>query len=188
MKLDIIFSLIYIKFINGKNQMLMKKLLFLLFTILICELAQSQRLKPEIISSGGGLMSNANVKMSFTIGEPVTGKVFNSSHIFWQGFQQYWKISTSTSIAGLTINNLNCNVYPNPTRDIINILLQTDQAESMVISIVDLNGKVFNQQKIVDKITEKQIDVANYPSGIYLLVITTVSGKHLETFKIQKIN
>jgi hypothetical protein len=172
----------------NKNQMLMKNLLFLFFTILICELAQSQKLKPEIISAGGGLMSNANVKVTFTIGEPVTGKILNGSRVLWQGFQQYWKISTSTSIAELTTNHFNFNVYPNPTKDFINILLQTSQTESMVISIVDMNGKVFNQQKIVDKITEKQIDVANYPSGIYLLRITTVSGKHLGTFKLQKIN
>jgi hypothetical protein len=166
----------------------MKKILFLFFTILLCELVHSQKLKPEVISSGGGLLSNGNVKMTFTIGEPVTGKISNGYQVFWQGFQQSWSKATSTSIAELITTDLNFNVYPNPARDIINLSLQMDQEESIVIAIVDLNGKVLHQQKIADKITEKQIDIANYPSGMYFLMITTLSGKRLETFKIQKLN
>jgi hypothetical protein len=68
----------------------MKKLMFFSFGILICGFVHSQKFKPDVISNGGGLLWNSNVKMTYTIGEPVSGRITNGTTTLTQGFQQTW--------------------------------------------------------------------------------------------------
>jgi hypothetical protein len=165
----------------------MKIFVFLIFALLICGFAHSQKLELKILSNGGGLLSNASVKMTYTIGEPVTGKILNGANILSQGFQQTWKI-THTSLQELPAEHLKIKAFPNPTQDIINLSWEADHSEAMMIDLIDLNGKTLFRQTIGNTTNEKQINLADYPEGIYILKINAISGKQLGIFKILKTN
>ncbi len=65
----------------------------------------------------------------------------------------------------LKINNYKLNIYPNPTRDILNIELDDLFAiETATIKITDLLG-----QKVLDLEGSRQINIKELPKGIYFL-------------------
>lgn len=67
----------------------------------------------------------------------------------------------------------NINIFPNPTKDYLNIRTENIKVESS--AIYDLSGKLlFTSKKSV-------IDVRHLPSGVYFIVIET--GNSRETFK-----
>jgi len=173
--------------VNQLKITIMQKLVLLCLTILICGIVHSQKCKPEILSNGGGLLSNANVKMTYTIGEPITGKILNGTTILSQGFQQTWK-NTHTSLQELPAEHLKIKAFPNPTQDIINLSWEADHSEAIMIDLIDLNGKTLFRQTIGNTTNEKQINLADYPEGIYILKINAISGKQLSIFKILKTN
>jgi len=59
-------------------------------------------------------------------------------------------------------------VYPNPTTD-GKITLEFDTHGICQVTITDMTGKVLLRQSVTGQIT--QLDVSNYPAGVYLLVI-----------------
>lgn len=161
----------------------MKKTIITLFSLIICNLIFAQQFKPATISSGGGIMSNANAKLSFTIGEVVTGNIANASSKLTQGFQQNWIVST-----GITenIKDNNILVYPNPASDIINIKFEKEIYAKAIIELLDINGKVLLMQNVADNKAEIQINLSNYSDDIYFIKVSSQHGKTSETFKIYK--
>ncbi len=59
-------------------------------------------------------------------------------------------------------------IYPNPTKDIINI----DSKEKSFYSIFDLKGTVIKKGKVRKNKTEK-VDLSNYDNGIYIVKINS---------------
>jgi len=161
----------------------MTKSILTFLGVIVCNLLLAQQFKPSIISSGGGFMSNANAKITFTIGEPVSGNIQNSSAKFAQGFQQNW-IDSGTGISEIGTDN-SIVVYPNPTSDFVNIKFEKSVSENSIVELVDINGKSLLLQEIKSNKTETVINLSNYPESIYFIKISTQSGKLLGTYKIQ---
>ncbi|NVO09603.1 MAG: T9SS type A sorting domain-containing protein [Bacteroidales bacterium] len=87
----------------------MKKLIIMFTGIfLISHGAISQQIKPSGVFSGGGLISNANTILTYTIGEPVSGNISNNSVIASQGFQQKWTTEVA-SVLTISFNSYNAN-------------------------------------------------------------------------------
>jgi hypothetical protein len=162
----------------------MTKSILTLLGVIFCNLLQAQQFNPTIISSGGGFMSNTNVKTTFTLGEPVSGDLSNGVATFNQGFQHNWIISPSKIHDNLLDNSI--IIYPNPTSDLITIKFKTDNYDASIIELVDINGKVILSKKNEVNKTEHQINLSNYQTNIYFIRISTPTGKLLGTYKIQK--
>ena len=66
-------------------------------------------------------------------------------------------------------------MYPNPTRGLFNINFISDEVDNFEISIVDAFGKLIIQENKKDFIGEftKQVDLSEYPRGIYMVQIKT---------------
>jgi hypothetical protein len=165
----------------------MKKLVLFLALITVVLFASSQEFKPSVIANGGGKLSNTGIKMSYTIGEAVTGKISNSSVIFTEGFQQ--------SSAGITVSvtekpaeGLEIRVFPNPSKDLVNISFNNKEAENIIIQLIDINGIILLEKKTTEQVIETQVSLAGFAGNTYLLKISTLSGIQLGTFKIQKTN
>lgn len=85
------------------------------------------------------------------------------------------------------VNNLKKNsikVYPNPSRDFINIEFDNQFDSSLLIEIYTINGIIVYRNNIDRDSLYEQIDISNLPKGIYLLSIKT-KGK-IEKIKIVK--
>lgn len=97
--------------------------------------------------------------------------------------------ATTTNITSVhkldSYNNSNVTVYPNPTRDFINIRYNSDEnVNDIVISIYSVDGKlVYSKLKsVMNTSFTDQIDVGNLKSGYYFIRLT--SGNKVITNKI----
>lgn len=67
----------------------------------------------------------------------------------------------------------NINIYPNPVKDILNVVIE-ETGEFEIIKILDLKGSELFIDK--SKTTKKEINTSFLPSGVYLLYVQTISG------------
>jgi hypothetical protein len=166
----------------------MKKTVCVLCSAFFCCLIHAQKLKPEIISSDGGLLNDGSVKVTFTMGEPVTGKIAYGNVVLSQGFQQNRKTTATALYSDLSVNPFKIDVYPNPVKNFVTISLRTAITEPMMITLFDMNGKTLFQQTMQSNTPEQQVNMANFPEGFYLIRFNTLTGKPCGTFKIKKSN
>lgn len=61
-------------------------------------------------------------------------------------------------------------VYPNPASDLLNINLNLEKPEPVYFRIVNLSGSIVSES-LVEYSPEKQIDISNLDSGLYILHI-----------------
>ncbi len=73
----------------------------------------------------------------------------------------------------------NVNVYPNPTKGLINIQSEFELED---IELYEVSGKLISQDKIVGK-SQQEYDISFLPKGIYYLKIGLSHGKNV----VQKI-
>ena len=77
---------------------------------------------------------------------------------------------------GTTINNL--DVYPNPTNDIFNVSLVSEEIQTLQLRVLNIVGEVVyteNLEQFVGEYT-KQISIGNNARGVYFLEITDNQG------------
>ena len=106
------------------------------------------------------------------------GRTFCDSNITiyrsWWTPPIFWTQPASIRLSGaLSINNL--NVYPNPSRDIYNIYFNSDEKQNIKIKILNVYGAELHFEEKENFVGEytKQIDLNNYPKGIYFLELKT---------------
>lgn len=76
-------------------------------------------------------------------------------------------------------NGTNINVYPNPTSDFVNVVLDVELQGS--IEIYNVNGQLIDSQQITQLNTT--FDVSNQNNGVYLYILRGESGEMLSTGK-----
>jgi hypothetical protein len=82
-------------------------------------------------------------------------------------------------------SNVGISVFPNPTRDMISILVDSPE-DFIQIEITDTHGKQLVSEKhnnISDKIS---INMLNFSAGTYLLLFKDVNGNYISNYKIIK--
>lgn len=109
----------------------------------------------------------------FTVG--VTNQDFNASLKIWLFFKKYKR----NQFVGIneTVNTTTINIYPNPSTSVLNIEALDNTTTTAII--YDLNGK-----KLVET-TNKQIDVSQFPQGVYSVVL--ISGNYRTLKKMVKL-
>ena len=102
----------------------MKKYL-LLFTFFSCfTCLYAQRLKPELICTGSGIISNGTTNISWTIGEGVISTMNAPSIQLTNGIAQPdYKITAVMN----NLSQIDISLFPNPTKDIL--VLQTKRGQ-----------------------------------------------------------
>ena len=141
-----------------KTVTLISVLLFI--ALLNCK---SQSLSPTVISSFGG--SDQTSGTSWTLGECLIQTMDNGQNILTQGF--HYDSCFCTIITKNEKEELFFQVFPNPAADFIKIICQTGTTQSIHLSIFSIEGKVLLHDTFND--SEKVINVAYLPSGLYLI-------------------
>ncbi|MCB0480556.1 MAG: S8 family peptidase [Flavobacteriales bacterium] len=75
-------------------------------------------------------------------------------------------------------NNHSLRVYPNPTRDKINISFSLEQPESIGFRLIDARGVEYWQKQSSDLMENRykyEIDMSNLPVGVYTLIMSSTS-------------
>ena len=163
----------------------MKKIILFVIGILCMLSVSGQQLSPEVISSAGDYFVGTNATLSWTIGEDVIETFTGTNCILTQGFQQ--PFISVTGIKKLEEKNLEIKVFPNPASDFLNVRFIATEKIDLIIELIDLNGKVLLNEKVVTYPLITQISLKYVKPGSYFLRIRTVNGEILEIYKIQKI-
>ena len=83
-------------------------------------------------------------------------------------------------------NEIEVLVYPNPTKDIVNIELSKELDENLNIQIINLIGQKVSEIEIKKGFTIENATLDGMPSGIYLLQATKSNGQLVYSTKVIK--
>jgi hypothetical protein len=160
----------------------MKQKILIVFCIFGFGTTYSQQISADLISVSGQHDTNETHQLTWIIGETVTETISDSSVILTNGiFQSNLDIS---SINEQQIKVLEVYVYPNPTKDVLNITFENVVIPKLKYTLTDINGKLILNGNIKNKENQKKINFSNLDSGIYILTFT--SKEKNQTFKIIK--
>jgi hypothetical protein len=154
----------------------MKQLIFILLASTACF---SQSISKQVIGTSGKTQTNSNLKVSYTVGEPVVGLMTAGSNQLGNGYYPAMDLQ-ALSIDDLALN-VEIKVYPNPTSQ--SLYVSHPEYSSFSIHIADINGK----QVYVGTIEkEVPLDVSSYTQGMYLVTIEDTINHKKNTYKIIK--
>ena len=122
----------------------MRKILLLLFILLVCSNyeTQAQKLIRSSINSFGSVVINENLKLSQSAGQSSVVQSISINNIkFRQGFQQPFITFNSNN------NSLNINVYPNPTKNNLNITFDNSRDSNFSYYLYDSQGRICQFEK-----------------------------------------
>jgi hypothetical protein len=159
----------------------MKRYFFILITLLFT-LAVSAQVKQEVIASAGGFNVNGNLSISWTLGETIVPTFTNGNLTLTHGFQQQLII---TSVEEKLEDVVKVAVYPNPVSDNVNINFNVPLDGEVRVFILNSQGKLVKTDIMEENIVEKQINLQDFPAGVYYLKLT--KGKLTNVYKVVKL-
>ena len=82
----------------------------------------------------------------------------------------------STRLMNSSIANL--DVYPNPSRDVLNVTFTNKEKQTVTVKVINLIGEEIFTENLTEFVGQytKVIDMSNQPKGVYFLEITTSTG------------
>lgn len=88
--------------------------------------------------------------------------------------------STTVSFQENVVENLQFNVFPNPSVNYVNFV--TNHPDAKLVSVYDITGKLVETQTLTEG--KLKLDVSSYNKGLYLYSISTSGNKTLKSGKI----
>lgn len=139
-------------------------------------------MSPHVINVGGGVYE---IPFTFS-GDPTFGGTSPVDHYYLQGFQYTNTDFTNPALplssgnaSSIAKNNLNVSIYPNPTNNISNLVVNLDKASDIKVEVTNALGQEINTMTIKGEAGQHVIslDLSNENAGVYFYNITTNSGK-----------
>jgi hypothetical protein len=162
----------------------MKRYILVFVTILIALSLSGQ--KQEVIASAGGYNSAGGISISWTLGETIIPTFqddpVNPTIILTHGFQQQLIVTT---VEENLLELVNVTVYPNPASDILNIRFEEPLDGKVDVYVLNQRGSLVLTDFIEATTVEKQINMTEYPAGIYF--VRLVKGKLSNVYKVVKL-
>ncbi len=158
--------------------------LILIFVALHTGILWSQSVSQSVVSTNGDYLTTGSAQLSFTLGEPVTETIRNSSCVLSQGFQQ---VFISVIPDPDNVNNfqstVELSVFPNPTDYMLHIKIEDGFDEGISAILFSLEGKKIGEFNLEEDLNS--IDMQDLPAGIYLLKIVN-HNQFVQSFKVYK--
>jgi hypothetical protein len=155
------------------------KYLILVLTLTFSSLSFSQSISKQVIGTSGKTQSNGNLKLSYTVGEPVIGLMTAGGNQLGNGY--YPAMDLQALSVEDNVLDVQLKVYPNPSSQ--SLYVTHPEMNSFGITIVDLNGKQLYQGSINK---DEPLDLSNYTQGMYLVTIENKEANKKNTYKIIK--
>jgi hypothetical protein len=159
--------------------------------------AISQSAQPNVINSSGGAYANESYSYEWSIGELVLVNEMvekDGKYILTNGFLQPYS-QTGKAITPASFKNHEIRLLQNPVRDVLGVLLTTNERGTLRLKVYDERGyvKYYNAIIVNGDVVTENISMFNCASGNYFLkaefTSTDQSKKYKEgTFKFIKIH
>jgi len=135
------------------------------------------------IPSAGGNASGSGGSVSFSVGQITIQTISGTTGTVAQGVQQPYEISIVTAIENTEGITLEYKVYPNPARELINLIIRPMDQEKFKYQLFDLNGMLLQDRKVESEETE--ISLGDLSPSVYFLKISK-NSLEVKIFKIIK--
>lgn len=155
----------------------MKKILLLLSLPFYFYLSEAQQ---GFVAMGGDT-KNSSGSISISVGQLANQFSSNKIHTVNQGLQHPYDDIVTTSILHLA-EELNINIYPNPTDDLLWVTRNTEQNLELNYVITDLLGKTIAIDQVA---VNTRINTDHFAEGLYILSFYT-KNQFIQSFKIIK--
>lgn len=137
----------------------------------------------ESIATSAGNVVGSGGSVSYTVGQVAFSAFSGTDGSLIQGVQQPYEIYVITAVENTEEITLDCVVYPNPTRNIIKLAIESPDFDNMYYRLYDIKGRLIQEMKVEGEETE--ISMYNLVPSIYILKVIK-NKKELKTFKIIK--
>jgi len=165
----------------NKYKCIFKRLLFT--TIIFVSFSLSAIMAQESINSAGHKATGSGGSVSYSVGQVMYLNNIGTNGSVSEGVQQPYEIMELTDIEEFKNITLHAYAYPNPTTDVLTLDIADYNISQLYYKVFDNNGRLLQNQKIVDNIT--QINMQYLPSATYYVNIYSKENQ-LKTFKIIK--
>lgn len=155
---------------------------FLLLFIAIFLFASSSYSQENIVVAGGSGTGTGG-SVSYSVGQIAYTSLPGSGGSVSEGIQQPYEIATLGNDEFTEISLL-MTAYPNPTVDILNLVVIDQKWDDLSCNLFDSNGRLVSK-KIKVSSSETAVSMQELNQGIYFLVVSN-SNKTIKTFKIIK--
>jgi len=155
------------------------KHILVLFSLIYSSTIFSQSISKQVIGAAGRTTTNSNLKVSYTVGEPVVGLMTAGGNQLGSGYYPAMDLQ-ALSVEDNTMD-VQLKLYPNPTSQ--SLYVSHPDIVSFEITIVDLNGKQLYTGTINK---DEPLDVSNYTQGMYLVTVENTTTNKKNTYKIIK--
>lgn len=154
---------------------------FLLALLLSCT-AHAQVIDASVVAVSGGYAETATVSVSWTVGQTAVDSRRAHTGSVSEGFQQAY-----LSVIPIREQSVpfSLDLYPNPTRYSV-LVNMAGVEEDMALVLYNLLGEEVMRSKIRSGEQMTRLSFETLPSGLYMLVAFTGSGKQLGLYKIVK--
>jgi hypothetical protein len=139
----------------------------------------SQSISKQVIGTSGKTLTNSNLKVSYTVGEPVVGLMTAGGNQLGNGYYPAMDLQ-ALSIDDASLN-VQIKIHPNPTSQLLYVT--HPEITTFQVHIADLNGKQLFEGTIEKDVA---LDVSNYNQGMYLITIENKESNKKNTYKIIK--
>lgn len=154
-----------------------------LLLFITCILFITNSYSQDSIVVSGGTATGSGGTSNYSIGQIAYTAVPGSEAYILQGVQQPYEIITLGTDEFTEINLL-ITAFPNPTIDILNLVIVNDKWQDLSCTLADISGKTVSKNlKIASP--ETSISMQGLNQGIYFLTVNN-SNKTIKTFKIIK--
>ncbi len=153
--------------------------LLLVLTLTFSLLSFSQSISKQVIGTSGKTLTISNLKLTYTVGEPVVGLMTAGGNQLGNGY--YPAMDLQALSVEDNVLDVQLRVYPNPTSQ--SLYVTHPDTNSFGITIVDLNGKQLYSGTINKEVP---LDVSGYTQGMYLVTIENTTTNKKNTYKIIK--
>ena len=144
--------------------------------------ATAQHSSRTVFANAGEPLSSENIRLHFTIGEPIVGLIQNGNASLDQGF---WAgLNIMDPLAPNTVNETGIVVYPIPVEDELNIATGQRQLFGLQLFAID-RRMVLSTTTDVEQVAH-QIDTSTLTPGTYVLQLFLRDENDTVLFKIIK--
>lgn len=170
---------------NKYNTLRKNPKIWVCITFLLLSSFTSTTIAQSTVASGGGNYTSGGISVSYTIGQVFYSTNENSNIKISEGVQQPYEIQTANGIKEAEGIKLIMNVFPNPTKNDLTLVIENYNLNKLSFSLYDIMGKQLFSEQIINKST--QIKISSFPVSTYFLKIYDLN-KEIKTFKIIKTN
>jgi hypothetical protein len=155
----------------------MNRFTFSILCITFCATSYSQ----TSLNSGGRYFKNSSNSISFSLGQLNFQTITNIGASQIQGVQQPFEIN-ELSLKSKDSQKISVKLFPNPTSDIIVIIIEDRRDIEYIGSLLDHTGRKLTGVQINNN--NATINMTQLPKGLYILKILSINKE--SSFQILK--